>query len=224
MNEFRSYLFLTILLLSTHIDGEEEPNSVVFSRLYEKGEWGKTSEGLGTSGEGSSCEYVRVYVEFLRHFLEKNQIKSVVDLGCGDWEFSRLLNWTNINYIGIDVVSSVIEKNNWRFASRNISFIEADATSFVLPQADLLICKEVLQHLPFRDIDKIVEQFPKFKYCIIVNDIDPQTLTCRNKDIPRGHYRLLDLTRPPFHIKAKKVLAYCSRIETKMVLLIINSK
>jgi SAM-dependent methyltransferase len=219
------YILLAIVsLFSNNLCGEDEPNSIVFSRLYEKGEWGKTPEGYGSSGEGSSFKYVTMYLEYLKDFLETHQIKSVVDLGCGDWEFSHLINWMNIDYLGIDVVKKVIEKNNHRFASPNIHFAVGDATTRTLPSADLLICKEVLQHLPFRDIEKIIAQFPQFKYCLIVNDVDPETLTCKNEDIPRGHYRLLDLTKPPFNLKGQKVLSYRSRIETKMVLLITNAK
>jgi hypothetical protein len=90
----------------------------------------------------------------------------------------------------------------------------------VLPKADLLICKDVLQHLPYEDIQKIIKQFDKFKYCIVINDVDPVKLTCENVDIPRGHYRCLDLTKPPFSLIGRKVLVYASGNETKQLLLI----
>lgn len=200
----------------------ENSSSAVFSDIYARGEWGKDANGKGTSGSGSSPENAKIYVEFLRDFLQKNHIQSVVDLGCGDWQFSRLINWDGIQYIGLDVVQEVIEKNTKEFSSSNISFRKSEDARSDLPQADLLICKDVLQHLTYKDISTITAQFNKYRYCLITNDVDPLTLTCENKDIPRGHYRVLDLTKTPFKLKGSKVLTYRSGLEMKQVLLIEN--
>lgn len=216
-----------LLICGTLIADHEEvldpgSNAVIFSSIYETGEWDQGNDVKGTSGSGSNPRNAKLYLEYLRDFLKSNQIKSVVDLGCGDWQLSQLIDWKGINYVGIDVVDSVIKKNTQKFSDKNIVFIKADGIDYPLPKADLLICKDVLQHLPFHDVLSIITQFSKFKYCLIINDVDPQTLTCVNKDIPRGHYRLLDLTQPPFSVKGKKVLSYVSANETKQVLLIEN--
>src|SRR5579863_6436413 len=141
-------------------------NSEAFTHIYESAEWGRDAYGKGTSGDGSNPDHAREYVEFLQDFLLYHNIKTVVDLGCGDWQIGRVIDWSGVQYVGIDVVSSVIRKNARRFSSSNISFVKADGIDYDLPRADLLICKEVLQHLPNEDIQKIVQQFPKFKYCI----------------------------------------------------------
>lgn len=159
-----------------------------------------------------------------RRFSEEKQIKTVVDLGCGDWQFSKTIDWKDIQYKGFDVVEGVIQQNQKLYGKKNISFIHADATSYDLPAADLLICKEVLQHLPFKDIFSILSQIKKYKYCLILNDVDPITLSQVNSDIRRGHYRALDLTQAPFYLKGRKVLSYASGIETKQLLLIDNTQ
>jgi len=197
----------------------------VFSDIYNRGEWGVDESGQGTSGDGSTAENTKLYRFFLQDFLNAKQIKTVVDFGCGDWEFSQLIDWTDINYIGIDVVKSVIDQNQARFGSDNISFIHADALSLDLPPADLLLCKDVLQHLPFSMIHEFLVQTPKFKHCLITNCVDAHSLTCNNINIPEGHYRMLDLTKRPFHVSGLKLFTYLNPgkdLTAKQVLYIYN--
>ncbi|NDE82676.1 MAG: hypothetical protein EB051_03570, partial [Chlamydiia bacterium] len=51
---------------------------------------------------------------------------------------------------------------------------------------------------------------------------NPITLTCKNKDINRGGYRQLDLTRKPFRLSGEKIFQYVSESHTKQVLLVEN--
>ncbi len=191
----------------------------VFTSIYEKGVWGKDSQGRGVSGDGSDPKNVRPYKEFLESFLKEFSIQSVVDLGCGDWQFSKDISWNGIQYTGIDVVESVVRENINKFANKHINFTQMDATQEALPSADLLICKEVLQHLPFIDIYRIINQFKKFKYCLVTEEIGNSS---QNKDIQRGSTHHLDLTAPPFNLKAAKVLIYEGPAWKKQVLLIQN--
>ena len=56
--------------------------------------------------------------------------------------------------------------------------------------ADLLICKDVLQHLSYSNINNIVSQLNKYNYVIIINDI---VRDIDNVDINDGGYRSLDM-------------------------------
>ncbi len=194
-----------------------------FTDAYEKGEWGKDENGEGTSGLGSTVENTKEYVSFLEEFLHSHFIETVVDVGSGDWEFSKNVKWGNAKYVGYDVVKSIVERNNKNYANDKITFVHADAVHTDLPKADLLICKEVLQHLPHKDIKDFLSQINKYKYCLITNDVDEDTQTSKNNEIPAAHYRTLDITKPPFNIKnAKRVLSYKTQVELKQVWLIEN--
>lgn len=188
----------------------------VFSKVYENRIWGVGSDGFGTSGSGSLPETTCIYRQFLQNFLSTCNINSVVDVGCGDWGFSHMINWDGINYIGYDVVPTVILKNQQRYGASNILFQEGNAVNIDLPCADLLICKDVLQHLPIEDIKALISQFHKFKFCLITNDIASNI----NAQIERGGYRGVDLTRPPFSLRGIKALTYKTYYEVKQVLLI----
>jgi SAM-dependent methyltransferase len=72
------------------------------------------------------------YRGFLQEFLACNDVRSVVDAGCGDWQFSRLIVWSGIDYLWIDV-SAVALKNIERYASPNVRFAEGDIRTLELP-------------------------------------------------------------------------------------------
>ena len=60
----------------------------LFTEIYEISWWGdnKNPEYKGSSGGGSDVEYnINTYVPFLKKFITENNIKSVIDLGCGDF-------------------------------------------------------------------------------------------------------------------------------------------
>lgn len=113
------------------------------------------------------------------------------------------------------------------FAAENISFVRGNGIRGDLPEADLLICKDVLQHLPNEDVFLLINQFHTFKFCLITIDVNPVTLTSQNPDITCGGYRYVDLTAHPFLVEGIKVLSYSLDqglwVETKQVLLIVNN-
>lgn len=194
-----------------------------FTNIYDNCHWGKNTENKGTSGPGSSLKATTSYRVFLQQFLKAFHINNVVDFGCGDWEFSQHIDWNGITYTGYDVVKHVVETNQQKYAKQNVRFIHENGLMTELPSADLLICKDVLQHLSLKNIKRFLKQTSKFKYCLITNDVHPHTLTSDNPDIPNGSYRHLDLTAPPFNVNGLKVLNYEAGCNTKQVLLITNN-
>jgi hypothetical protein len=196
----------------------------IFSHIYKNKIWGANTQGEGFSGPGSTLEQTQQYRAFLQNFLSEHHIKSVVDAGCGCWTFSRSIDWSGIRYTGFDVVEDVIKKNNLTYRTPTIHFEVGDSTKpNVLPPADLLICKEVLQHLSFEDIKNFLKNMDSYKYCLITNDINPFGQPTVNTDIERGSYRPLDLRAPPFNLEAEEVLTYYAHPFRKQVLLIKTS-
>jgi SAM-dependent methyltransferase len=179
-----------------------------FTQIYDDKAWGVGSAGQGTSGGGSTLAATVVYRAFLEDFMKVHGVKSVVDAGCGAWEFSSTVDWTGIEYTGVDVVASVIADDQKKYGAPNIKFQTADIVRTDLPAADLLICKDVLQHLPIEDDLAFLAQLPKYKDVLLTDTVDKVTLSAENHDIQPGEFRLLDLTKPPFSLQALKVLTY----------------
>lgn len=202
---------ILFLLLACSLLCAENQTEKVFSYIYSLGEWDES----GFSLSGSQVEITQEYMDYLQKFLTENDIHSVVDLGCGDWAFSRYIDWEGIEYLGIDIVPSVVNRNQHLFSQPNVTFIYADALTMELPEADLFLCKDVFQHLPNQAILQILSQSGKYKHCLITNYVDRRTLSSTNRDIKVGNYHPIDLSKPPFNIPGEKVLNFYSGVAPK---------
>jgi 2-polyprenyl-3-methyl-5-hydroxy-6-metoxy-1,4-benzoquinol methylase len=153
----------------------------IFDNIYTTThEWGGEDN---LSGAGSTLENTVLYRQFLDNFISSNKIKSILDLGCGDFEVMRTLkNIGNVKYIGIDASKYIINKNKRLYGDFNKIFVHGAIADMNLPNYDLVIIKDVLQHLSNENIIKILDHMKTYKYIIIVNDIDNHT----NEDIEDG--------------------------------------
>lgn len=179
-----------------------------FQRIYREASWGKNDAGVGTSGSGSTLAATAPYRLYLQAFLKEHKIRSVVDAGCGDWEFSHALDWSGIDYKGYDIVESVIAANKAKYEKPNIHFFTADIVKDELPPADLLIVKHVFQHLPNDAVSQALLQLAKFKHILLVDSVNARTLSGDNRDIAAGEFRAFDPSQPPFHLPGLKELTW----------------
>ena len=169
-----------------------------FNGIYADGIWAKDSTGKGTSGSGSTLEITREYRAYIEDFLKKHAVTSVIDAGSGDWSFSKAIDWGDVSYLGIDIASDVIEVVRKKYEKGKIKFQVGDITED-LPAADLLICKDVLQHLSNNLVHKFIKnnlRKGKYKWVILTNDRSSE-----NRDIPNADYRKINLAAPPFEVK-----------------------
>ena len=169
-----------------------------FNRIYAEGTWGKDVAGEGTSGTGSTLAITREYRAYVEDFVKKHSVKSVVDAGCGDWSFSRAMDWGNASYLGVDIASDVIAAVRNKHETDTIKFQVGNITD-ELPAADLLISKDVLQHLSNDLVHKFIRnnlKKGKYKWVILTNDRGSE-----NRDVASGGYRAIDLAAPPFEVR-----------------------
>ena len=147
-------------------------NNEVFSKIYESFYWGDGSYEKPLSGEGSVPELAAPYVEFVQNVIRKFEIKSVLDCGHGDWSMWRDFKFEGIDYLGFDVADGLSEKVTASFGSANRRFQQADFCFSDLPIADLLMSKDVLQHLSNGDVRRFLRNISNQKYLIICNDFE----------------------------------------------------
>jgi len=172
-----------------------------FSTIYAQGVWG------GGSGEGSDLRHTVNYTAYVQHLMERSGARRIVDLGCGDWRFSRHLEFQGRSYLGVDIVPSVIADNRAAHGSETVRFEAADVTAFEVPECDLLLCKDVLQHLSNANAQKILARSRAARIALFTNDYHPA-----NEDQLDGNTRPLDITRPPFSVPAQPRLAFVGKI------------
>jgi SAM-dependent methyltransferase len=179
--------------------GTNEMPSSEFEDIYETNAW-----GIG-SGVGSLPLNNIEYMKFIQEFILRNKVASIVDLGCGDWQFSRFMDWSGVKYTGIDVVSRLVEENRRQYGNDSVEF-KLFSTVNDVPSADLLLCKDLLQHLPNELIKDYLRRLkPKFRYLLLTNDEWPTEL---NSDIPIGGWRPIRLDQAPFSESAPVVLSW----------------
>jgi SAM-dependent methyltransferase len=172
----------------------------VFTDIYENNKWGNNNNEYykGSSGPASSYEeQINRYVPFLRTLINNRKVKTIVDLGCGDFKVGNILyDDLDIKYTGYDAYEKVISYNNLVNKNKEkYDFIHLDLfnNKEKIINGDLCILKDILMHWPLTDIytfmDYIVES-KLFKYILIINDLAQKK---DNTDIPTGEFRPLSV-------------------------------
>ena len=88
--------------------------------LYKNGGW----EGVG-SGTGSLLKNNLILIEWFVDFIRSNNIKSILDVACGDMQWIPfLLERVNVSYLGIDYVDYLIDSNKKMYP--HLSFVCGD--------------------------------------------------------------------------------------------------
>lgn len=130
----------------------------IFTYIYNVGHWGIEET---VSGHGSKLAETQAIRNKLPELLKKLNIKTILDLPCGDFNWMRTVDLTDYKYIGADIVSELILKNQQLYGNSYRTFIELDATQNEIPKVDLIICRDCLVHLPIEDVKMVIQNFKK---------------------------------------------------------------
>lgn len=93
---------------------------------------------------------------------------SVVDIGCGDYRVGRLLECAS--YLGVDIVPEVIRDNQKKHARPGFQFMCGDAATMDLPEGDVFLVRQVLQHLSYADITTVLNRLLSTYPVVITSD------------------------------------------------------
>lgn len=165
-----------------------------------------------------------------------NNIHSITEVGCGDfWIMRHLLTFLSnqnykFTYEGFDVVEELIDYNNERFSNENIKFKCMDVAQDCqkLPISDMVIIRQVLQHLSNADIKNILNKINGFKFAFITEHIYEGADVVYNLDSPvGGGIRLSNrsgvyLEKPPYNyqniVHLLKVKEYGGIIRSSLII------
>ena len=153
---------------------------------------------------------IQALAHIMNRIKEDYGISTCVEIGCGDFNVAQMYAGLFEEYTGIDIVDSIIKENHRRYGSESIHFAQMDAVTDVLPDAELLVIRQVLQHLNNAEIKRIISKFGNYNYILIGEtqykkqlaencnkDIDRSRNTRRNKK--SGVY----LEEPPFSLNTQ---------------------
>ena len=150
------------------------------------------------SGVGSELIQTKMLIQELPFLFKKYNIKSILDIPCGDFNWMQYVDRTDINYIGADIVEPLIESNKIKYP--DVNFQHLDLTKSVLPLVDLIIARDVLVHMTYDTIVLALENIIKSgcKYLLTTSFTGMDI----NRDLSHdGDWRPLNLLVRPFKLK-----------------------
>lgn len=177
----------------------------VFKYIHDNNVWGAKS----VSGPGSDLENTRNLRAFLSEFMEKFNIKSMIDAPCGDMFWFSKLDLKDVQYYGFDIVDDIVENDKRMFKDKkNYSFEKKDVVMEKLPKADLVLCRDLIIHLPLKAVYVLIGNFIRSgsKYLLITQHIVLNDKYVMNNDIRVGDFAFRNLTLPPFSFPLPKLL------------------
>lgn len=166
----------------------------VFDYTFNNNIWGNRES---ISGDGSTINATILLRKNLAIFFEKFEIKSVLDIPCGDFNWMKEMNLKGINYMGGDIVGALIEQNNSKYKNDWIQFFEIDVVNEKLPHADFLFCRDLLVHLSNHEIHQFITNVTSSDIAYFAATLFHKTK--HNHDILTGEWRPINLMESPFY-------------------------
>ena len=170
--------------------------SRAFQEIFRDRKWGGGTHSF--SGTGANLEQTRVIRTELPKLCAELGVVRLLDIPCGDFYWMQHTDLTGISYIGADIVKEIVDWNEEQFGGANgRKFLNLNLCEDLLPDADLILCRDCLVHLSNDDVCKALRNNihrSNARYLLTTTFADRD----RNVDIPTGDWRTLDLTLKPF--------------------------
>ena len=166
-----------------------------FTEIIKNYAWGEFQETR--CGGGSTWEYTENLRANLPILFEQFNIKSIFDGPCGDFAWMAGVNFPEgFSYYGGDIVDFLID-NNKKIYNDRFKFEVVDLTIDKIPKVDLFFCRDLLFHLSYENINKVLQNFidSGSKFFATSNHLD----AVNGPDIQDGGFKLINLLASPFN-------------------------
>jgi SAM-dependent methyltransferase len=193
-----------------------------FQGAYGRAQWGLEEGAQFFSGAGSRGACADSYAECITRILQSQSRDSdrplrIVDLGCGDFAIGRrlLAAADNITYLGCDIVPELIQAHSAVGHDSRARFQVVDIVGGDLPEGDICLVREVLQHLSNADVGRVLKKLDQYEQ-VVVTEARPAILEgAPNPDKPSGpgvrwdwrtgRGRGIELDQPPFNLRVEEI-------------------
>jgi hypothetical protein len=121
-----------------------------FDLIYRTNLWGGEQS---SSGLGSGLEATATLRRELSQLLQRLGVRTILDLPCGDFTWMAHTDLNGITYFGADIVPAIVSANSTKHgAVGRINFCCLNLVADRLPPVDLILCRDCLVHLSFKNI------------------------------------------------------------------------
>ncbi|MFC4531511.1 class I SAM-dependent methyltransferase [Sphaerisporangium dianthi] len=166
----------------------------VFTFIYETNLWGSSESPSGEGSEFLATETLRTEIPRL---MRRLGVRRLLDAPCGDFGWMSKVDLSGIEYLGLDLVQAIVDNNQREHQGRLRRFQCLDIVRDPLPQADIILCRDCLVHLTYKEareaLSNMKESGSTFLLTTTFTQID------RNVDIQTGDWRPLNLMLEPFN-------------------------
>ncbi len=164
---------------------------VIFNKIYRLNNWGDPET---VSGPGSNLKNTEILRKELPLILKELNVKSLLDIPCGDFFWMKEIVLPLDLYIGADVVDELVMRNKSLYGNK---FINLDITKDKLPSTDAIFCRDCLPHF---SIKLIKASLRSIKLSGAKYFFTSTYLSCKeNKDIHVGGFRPVNFQIKPFN-------------------------
>lgn len=156
--------------------------------------------------------------EYIENNFDKKKHIKIIDIPCGDFYWMNFFLKEmenigyNIDYNGYDIVDNIISDNKSKYPSYN--FNQKNIIEEEIPNGDILLCRDLLNHLPENDNKKILKNIinsncshifiSNNRYMTIDDNIEP-VINSPNFNPILGSSRHLNIEIKPYNWPTAKL-------------------
>lgn len=174
-------------------------NRARFEAVFTTRRW---AVGHSVSGPGSDLGSGQVThaLNVLDHVCRDHDVRSIADIPCGDfnWIGGFLEDHPQIAYVGYDIVPALIEQN--RIDHPGHRFEVLDITRQTPPGVDLIVCKDLVNHLFERDVWAALENMVASGSRLVLMTSNAGEANEELELQTPGSSRPLNLSAPPYDL------------------------
>jgi len=191
LNKARRDFYLLLLRLARKADDPKQ----VFQYYFDRNLFGDPESVSGTGSSLAATQSIRAALPLL---LSDLNVRAILDIPCGDYNWAREIDWTPFKYIGADIVPDLVNRNRTLYASNGVEFQTIDILTDQLPRCDLILCRDLFIHFPNDSIQAALQKIrlSGAQYLLTTQYEGVHA----NRDIALGSFRPVNLMCHPFSL------------------------
>ncbi len=190
LQQYRSWQYNRIIAQRRF---ESKTVAEIFTETFRNRYW-KSKESV--SGMGSELGQTGLIRAALPILFRQYNIRSLLDLPCGDFNWMQHVDLQGIQYTGGDIVAALVQRNQAQFGAPKRSFVQLDLLTDPLPAADCIMLRDCLVHFSLTHIEQALSNIRSSNIPYLLTTSFPQVE--QNEDIQTGYWRPLNLQKAPF--------------------------
>ena len=161
-------------------------------------------EGMESiAGYGTTKKSFRIIVKELPKLFKELEIKIFLDAACGDYYGMVDVDFTDVKYIGIDMVTDQIQLNKEKYPT--IDFRNINMVTDELPQGDLVFARDILVHISSSNIKRFFKNCKNAGYKYLLTTTFPEVANQELGGILG--WRMLNFNTEPWNFTPIKIIS-----------------